>query len=45
LEDGVIAEIGTHQELLARSGTYARLYELQFTDSDAAPSPAGPLDS
>ena len=45
LEDGLIAEIGTHQELLARSGTYARLYELQFTDSDAAPSPAGPLES
>ncbi len=45
LDDGVIAEIGTHQELLARSGTYARLYELQFTDSDAAPSPAGPFES
>ncbi len=45
LEDGVIAETGTHQELLARSGTYARLYELQFADSDAAPSPAGPLES
>jgi ATP-binding cassette, subfamily B, bacterial MsbA len=45
LEDGVIAETGTHQELLARNGTYARLYELQFTDSDAAPSPAGPLES
>jgi ATP-binding cassette, subfamily B, bacterial MsbA len=45
LEDGVIAETGTHQELLARNGTYARLYELQFTDSDAAPSPAGPMES
>ena len=45
LEDGVIAETGTHQELLARNGIYARLYELQFTDSDAAPSPAGPLES
>jgi subfamily B ATP-binding cassette protein MsbA len=45
LDDGIIAEIGTHQELLARSGTYARLYELQFTDTDAAPSPAGPLES
>jgi ATP-binding cassette, subfamily B, bacterial MsbA len=45
LEDGVIAETGTHQELLALNGTYARLYELQFTDSDAAPFPAGPLES
>ncbi|PYU21674.1 MAG: multidrug ABC transporter ATP-binding protein, partial [Acidobacteria bacterium] len=45
LDDGIISEIGTHQELLTRSGTYARLYELQFMDSDAAPSPAGPLES
>ncbi len=30
LEDGVIRETGTHQELLARGGAYARLYELQF---------------
>jgi subfamily B ATP-binding cassette protein MsbA len=42
LEDGVISEIGTHSELLARGGTYAHLYELQFADSDAAPSAAGP---
>jgi subfamily B ATP-binding cassette protein MsbA len=41
LEDGSVAEAGTHQELLAKGGTYARLYELQFADTDDAviPSP------
>ncbi|HEY5054690.1 MAG TPA: ABC transporter ATP-binding protein [Acidobacteriaceae bacterium] len=33
LEAGRITEIGTHDDLMARSGTYRRLYELQF-DSD-----------
>jgi subfamily B ATP-binding cassette protein MsbA len=40
LEDGSIAETGTHQELLARGGTYARLYELQFADADDVAVPA-----
>jgi len=40
LEDGSVAEVGTHQELLAKGGTYARLYELQFADSDDAVIPA-----
>ncbi len=30
LEKGVIVESGTHAELLARGGLYARLYEQQF---------------
>ncbi len=49
MEDGQIVEQGSHDQLLARNGAYARLYAAQFsgaaTDLDAVdgmPVPAGP---
>jgi ATP-binding cassette, subfamily B, bacterial MsbA len=35
IENGAIADIGTHEELMMRLGTYRRLYELQFANADA----------
>lgn len=32
MEKGRIIEIGTHEELVSRGGTYNKLYELQFSD-------------
>jgi ATP-binding cassette, subfamily B, bacterial MsbA len=34
IENGTIADIGTHDELMSKLGTYRRLYELQFANSD-----------
>lgn len=36
LQDGAVAEIGSHQELLAADGIYATLHELQFQDTAAS---------
>ncbi|HYU45988.1 MAG TPA: ABC transporter ATP-binding protein [Terriglobales bacterium] len=35
LENGTISDIGAHEELMQKLGTYRRLYELQFADADA----------
>jgi subfamily B ATP-binding cassette protein MsbA len=35
IEGGRITEIGTHEELMQHSGTYRRLYNMQFSDDDA----------
>jgi ABC-type multidrug transport system fused ATPase/permease subunit len=42
LEGGTIRELGTHEELLARGGVYARLYEIQFRDVEPVIRAAGP---
>jgi subfamily B ATP-binding cassette protein MsbA len=34
LDKGRIAEIGTHEELLAHRGVYRKLYDLQFVDDE-----------
>jgi ABC-type multidrug transport system fused ATPase/permease subunit len=41
LEGGTVRELGTHEELLARGGVYARLYEMQFRDVEPVTRAAG----
>jgi ATP-binding cassette, subfamily B, bacterial MsbA len=35
IENGTIADIGRHEELMTKLGTYRRLYELQFAHADS----------
>jgi subfamily B ATP-binding cassette protein MsbA len=35
IENGTIADIGRHEELMKKLGTYRRLYELQFANADS----------
>ena len=34
MQDGRISELGSHDELIARNGLYARLYAMQFRDTE-----------
>ena len=36
IESGMIADEGSHERLMARTGTYRRLYDLQFEDIETA---------
>jgi subfamily B ATP-binding cassette protein MsbA len=42
IENGAIADIGNHEDLMAKLGTYRRLYELQFADFEPKMEPAQP---
>jgi subfamily B ATP-binding cassette protein MsbA len=42
IENGTIADIGTHEDLMSKLGTYRRLYELQFASSDLTKAVAEP---
>ena len=36
LDQGRLAEVGTHAELLQRGGLYSHLHQMQFRDADGA---------
>jgi ATP-binding cassette, subfamily B, bacterial MsbA len=44
VEQGRVVETGTHRALLARGGSYARLYEQQFADQRAVATPLPAVD-
>jgi ATP-binding cassette, subfamily B, bacterial MsbA len=43
LENGTIADIGRHEELMKKFGTYRRLYDLQFVDGQRQEFKASPV--
>jgi subfamily B ATP-binding cassette protein MsbA len=42
IENGAIADIGAHEDLMTKLGTYRRLYELQFADFEPKLEPVRP---
>jgi subfamily B ATP-binding cassette protein MsbA len=42
IENGAIADVGSHDDLMTKLGTYRRLYELQFADFEQKMEPARP---
>ena len=43
LENGTISDIGPHEELMKKLGTYRRLYDLQFADLESPRVAAAPV--
>jgi subfamily B ATP-binding cassette protein MsbA len=43
IENGTIADIGMHEELMNKLGTYRRLYELQFADIEPGKLAVSPV--
>jgi len=43
LENGTITDMGAHEDLMKKLGTYRRLYELQFVDLSPTPMDPAPL--
>jgi ATP-binding cassette, subfamily B, bacterial MsbA len=42
IENGAIVDIGSHEDLMTKFGTYRRLYDLQFADFETKLEPAQP---
>ena len=42
IENGAIADSGSHEDLMTKLGTYRRLYDLQFSDFEQKMEPAQP---
>jgi ABC-type multidrug transport system fused ATPase/permease subunit len=44
IKDGVVAEQGSHQELMALNGAYAELHRIQFKDEPAVEPSVSEVD-